>query len=190
MEELELTRALNASRPEVVESSQIDALAKATVVDSARKQAPRLTTKAIGVIAASLIGGITLTTGVAYAAPLISEWWAWTPAEDAVLTTNAFFDGNAWVRCEIMLSVTTDGQTATDDSAARLLEARTFIASIDPETYTSDAEAILERDLDAYPDEMRNLGVATQMAISRDLGERGFLGEGVSLESRVDCTAP
>lgn len=186
----ELATVLDRSRPELPESVSMVALSEALVGDVVASQRSRRSRRVVATIGASLIGALTLTTGGAFAAPILTEWWLWAPAEDAVLTTDPFLHEGEWKTCDIMFSVMTDGQTAVEDSAARLLDARAFLSTVNVDDYTLRAQEILEQELGGFPEETRSLGFATQRAISEDFFERGLLGAGVSLESSVKCTAP
>lgn len=138
-------------------------------------------------LAAALVGSLSLGAGAAFAGPLLQEWWLWEPAEDLTLTTEPFIHEGKALTCDIMMSVVTDGQTAGDDAVSRLRAARSFLGTITLDDYEAEAQRLLDGELAAFPSEWAHTGFALQRAISNDFRDRGLLGAGVSLESSLEC---
>ncbi len=180
----DLDHLLDGSSPRLAESDRNHALAAdvaATPVRSSRR-------RTLAVFGASLLGALTIGTGAAFAAPVLTEWWFWIPAEDLTLTTEPFEHNGETITCDIAMKVYTDGQTADETSVQRLVDARSFLSTVDLANYDEAARALLEHGFEAFPVENTNYGYALQRAVLDDFYGRDLLGRGVSLESQIGCT--
>lgn len=184
----ELDHLLDRSSPRLAESNRASALARALAEDVTATSAKNKRPRTLAVFGASLIGALTIGTGAAFAAPLVVEWWQWTPAEDLTLTTEPFEHNGYTITCDIAMSVQTDSQTADETSAERLLNARTFLSTVELDKYDEAAQVLLATGFKAFPEENTHYGSALQQAIGDDFRNRDLLGRGVSLESQFSCT--
>lgn len=183
----ELDHLLDRSSPRLAESNRANALARSLAADVTATPARSNHRRTLTVFGASLIGALTVGTGAAFAAPLVMEWWQWTPAEDLTLTTEPFEHNGETITCDIVMSVQTDSETADETSAERLLDARIFLSTVELDSYDQAARALLASGFEAFPEYNTHYGSALQQAISDDFRERDMLGRGVSLESQFSC---
>ena len=175
----ELDHLLDRSSPRLAESNRGHALGRALAAEITTTPMRSSCRRTLTVFGASLIGALTIGTGAAFAARLVMEWWQWTPEEDLILTTEPFEHDGETITCDIAMSVQTDGQTADETSAERLLNARIFLGTVELDNYDDAARALLESGFEAFLAESTNYGSALQQAILEDFRDRDLLGRGV-----------
>jgi len=183
-------RLFAASDPAGTDDPVANQLATQLVVQ-VRPQAKRHLRRArAGWIAAIAAGSLALGSGAAFALPELTKWWLWVPDDDWVMTSEPFVRDGTVITCNAHIRVVTDGKTATDDTVERLEAARRFLHEVDPRDY-QDAEPVAgdsEFWMQTQP-ELRPIRALTQ-AITLDLIEQGYVGEGVAVESWMKCPPP
>ena len=88
------------------------------------------------------------------------------------------------------MRITIEGESATDDSAHRLQDARDYLRSITLEDFQDEAEELRDQSgegawSDVSPEADRNGYLA--LAIGLEMGSRGLTGDGVGLDIQTQC---
>lgn len=189
MEHKTLDALLDASAPRMSESEATDVLVL-QLVDHTVRPRRRSRRSRLTIAAFAVAGTLALGTGAAIAAPFLADWWMWIPDEDLTIATAPFERGGQLITCETTLRITIEGESATDDSAERLQEARDYLRSINLEDFQDEAEELRGRSdegvwSDVSPEADWNGYLA--LAIGLEMGSRGLTGDGVGLDIQTQC---